>query len=116
MKTNDLKIELSRKLAEVNSRIIVLKDKQDDLTEQSEALQELIIDLENIRDNILVQFKEIENTTEAEKTKLPQLEKNIYKSFTSFEESFSKAGSLTRSSRISSRDRSVDFKNPAGTR
>jgi chaperonin cofactor prefoldin len=116
MKTNDLKIELSRKLADVNSRIIVLKDDLDDLNEQSEALQDVIIDLENIRDNILIQFNEIESTTEAEQTKLPELEKNIYKSFTSFDESFSRAGSLTRSSRLISRDRSVDFRNPTGTR
>jgi predicted nucleic acid-binding Zn-ribbon protein len=116
MKTNDLKIELSRKLADVNSRIIVLKDNLDELTEQSEALQDVIVDLENIRDNILVQFNEIESTTESENAKLPQLEKNIYQSFSSFEESFSKAGSLTRSSRLSSRDRNVDFKNPTGTR
>jgi predicted nucleic acid-binding Zn-ribbon protein len=116
MKTNDLKIELSRKLAEVNSRIIVLKDNLDELTEQSEALQDVIVDLENIRDNILVQFNEIENTTEAEHNKLPQLERNIYKSFSSFEESFSKAGSLTRSSKFANRERDVNFKNPLGNR
>lgn len=109
-------MELSRKLADVNSRILVLKDNLDELTEQSEALQDVIIDLENIRDNILVQFNEIEKTPEGEGTTLPQLEKNIYKSFSSFEESFSKAGSLTRGSRLTTRERDVNFKNPLGNR
>jgi len=116
MKTNDLKIELSRKLADVNSRIIVLKNDLDDLNEQSEALQDVIIDLENIRDNILKQFNEIENTPEADNKKMPTLERNIYKSFSSFEESFSKAGSLTRGSKFSNRQRDVNFKNPLGNR
>lgn len=116
MKTHDLKIELSKKLADVNSRIITLKDKRDDLIEESEYLQELIVELESIRDNILVQFDEIETSDESSSHRMPELEKNIYKSFNSFEESYSKAGSLTRPSKFRQRERSVDFKNPLDTK
>lgn len=116
MKTDELKIELSKKLADVNARIIELKERLDELNDQSIALQDVIVELESIRDNILVQFNEIETTDSSDTTRMPQLEKNIYSSFSSFEESFSKAGSLTRSSRLRSRDRSVDFKNPLGNR
>jgi septal ring factor EnvC (AmiA/AmiB activator) len=116
MKKHDLKEELSKKLADVNARINELKDSHDELLEQSEALQEVILALENIRDNILVQFNEIEKASQNDDRTVPQLEKNIYKSFSSFEESFSKAGSLTRGTRLKTRDRSVDFNNPMGTR
>ncbi len=116
MKAQDLKIELSKKLADVNSRIITLKDRRDDLIEESEALQEIIGELESIRDNILVQFDEIESAGESDAKRIPELERNIYKSFNSFEESFSKAGSLTRPAKFRQRERSVDFKNPLGTK
>ncbi len=116
MKTDELKIELSKKLADVNARIIELKERLDELNDQSIALQDVIVELESIRDNILVQFNEIETADSSDTTRMPELEKNIYSSFNSFEESFSKAGSLTRSSRIRQRDRSVDFKNPLGNR
>jgi hypothetical protein len=116
MKTHDLKMELSKRLADVNSRIIALKERLDELREQSEVLQDVIIDLEKIRDNILVQFNEIEQTPQEDASRIPQLEKNIYKSFSSFDESFSKAGSLTREVKFKNRDRSVDFNNPTGTR
>ncbi len=96
MKTQDLKIELSKKLADVNSRIIVLKEKLDELNEQSNSLQDVIIELESIRNNILVQFDKIETDDESDAKKMPELERNIYKSFSSFDESFSKAGSLSR--------------------
>jgi predicted nucleic acid-binding Zn-ribbon protein len=116
MKTHDLKMELSKRLADVNSRIIALKERLDELREQSEVLQDVIIDLEKIRDNILVQFNEIEQTPHENASRIPLLEKNIYKSFSSFEESFSRAGSLTREAKFANRDRTVDFNNPTGTR
>ncbi len=116
MKTQELKIELSKKLADVNSRIIVLKERLDELNEQSVALQDVIIELESIRDNILVQFNEIETLGEPDSKRMPELERNIYKSFSSFEESFSKAGSLSRPTQFRQRERNVDFKNPTGTK
>jgi chromosome segregation ATPase len=115
MKTHELKIELSKKLADVNSRIIVLKERLDELNEQSTTLQDVIIDLESIRDNILIQFDEIETADESDAKRMPELERNIYKSFNSFEESFSKAGSLARPTQFRQRERNVDFKNPTGT-
>jgi hypothetical protein len=116
MKTHDLKIELSKRLADVNARIIALKERLDELREQSEVLQDVIIEMEKIRDSILIQFNEIEKTTHEDVSRVPLLEKNIYKSFSSFEESFSRAGSLTRQAKFANRDRSVDFNNPTGTR
>ncbi len=116
MKTQELKIELSKKLADVNSRIIVLKERLDDLNEQSVALQDVIVELESIRDNILVQFNEIETSDASDSKRMPELERNIYRSFNSFEESFSKAGSLTRPGKFRQRERSVDFKNPMDTK
>jgi|SRR5690554_1090835 len=116
MNTQELKIELSKKLADVNKRIIELKDRLKELNEQSVVLQDVIVDLESIRDNILVQFNEIETTDDSTASRMPELERNIYKSFSSFEESFSKAGSLTRSSKLRQRDRSVDFKDPLNTK
>lgn len=114
MKTDELKIELSKKLADVNTRIIDLKEKLDELNDQSVVLQDVIVELESIRDNILVQFNEIETMDSTNNERMPELRKNIYSSFSSFEESFSKAGSLSRSTRLRNRDRSVDFKNPFG--
>ncbi len=116
MKTDELKIELSKKLADVNSRIIELKKRLDELNDQSVLLQDVIVELESIRDNIIVQFNEIETSDGSDVKRMPELEKNIYKSFSSFEESFSKAGSLTRSSKLRRRERSVDFKNPLDTK
>jgi chromosome segregation ATPase len=116
MKTHELKIELSKKLADVNSRIITLKERKDDLDEQSLTLKELIVELETIRDNILVQFNEIETADDTDASRMPVLEKNIYKSFSSFEESFSKAGSLMKPTQFRQRERNVDFKNPLGTK
>ena len=116
MKTQNLKIELSKKLADVNSRIIVLKERLDELSEQSAALQDVIVELESIRDNILVQFNEIETSDESDSKRMPELERNIYRSFNSFEESFSKAGSLSRSTNFRQRERNIDFKNPTRTK
>jgi hypothetical protein len=47
---------------------------------------------------------------------MPELEKNIYKSFDSFESAYSKAGSLLKQRKFSTRDRSVDFNNPLGNK
>jgi|SRR5690554_5711923 len=116
MKKNDIKTELSKKLADVNSRIITLKDRNDELIEESATLQEIIGKLENIRDNILVQFNEIEGLQESDRHRMPELERNIYGSFSSFEEAFSKAGSLTKSSKFRQREHRVDFKNPLDTK
>lgn len=125
MKTHELKIELSKRLADVNARIIALKERHDQMTEEnagprqteeSATLQEVILELEGIRDNILTQFNEIERLEESEHHRMPELERNIYKSFGSFEESFSKAGSLSRSTRFRQRDRNIDFKDPMDTR
>jgi superoxide dismutase len=116
MKQQELKTDIIKKLDDVNEKIQELKNSQDTKSAKKPELQNIMNQLETIRGKILMQYHTIMNTQNEEDVKLPELEKNIYKSFNSFESAYSKAGSLMKQSKFSSRDRSVDFNNPPGTK
>lgn len=116
MKYKELKTDIIKKLEDLNEKIQELKNSQDTKLAKEPELQDIMNQLETIRGKILMQYHAIMNTQNEEDMKLPELEKNIYKSFNSFESAYSKAGSLMKQSKFSSRNRSVDFKNPPGTK
>jgi superoxide dismutase len=116
MKQQELKSEISKKLDDVNEKIQELKKSSDKKLAKNIELQDIMNQLESIRGNILMQYHAIKDIKNEEDVKLPELEKNIYKSFNSFESAYTKAGSLMKQSKFSSRNRSVDFNNPLGTK
>jgi uncharacterized coiled-coil DUF342 family protein len=116
MKQQELKSEISKKLDDVNEKIQELKKRSDKKLAKNIELQDIMNQLESIRGNILKQYQAIKDIKNEEDVKLPELEKNIYKSFNSFKSAFTKAGSLMKQSKFSSRNRSVDFNNPLGTK
>jgi hypothetical protein len=116
MKYKELKSDIIKKLDDVNEKIQELNNSQDTNLAKKTELQDIINQLETIRGKILMQYHSIMNTKNEEDSKLPELEKNIYNSFTSFESAYSKAGSLLQQSKFSKRNRSVDYKNPHGAK
>lgn len=116
MKYKELKTDIIKKLDDVNGKIQELNNSQDTNLAKKTELQDIINQLETIRGKILMQYHTIINTKNEEDAKLPELEKNIYNSFTSFESAYSKAGSMLKQGKFSKTGRSVDFKNPYGTK
>ena len=118
METHEkFKAEINRKLSEVNAKIVDLRrtSQAKESPEVKKDLSGILRHLESVRNNIMLQYEKIDQT-EKEREKFPELKKNIYRNFDSFEEAFSQAGSIVKPSKFRTRERSVDFKNPFGNR
>jgi chaperonin cofactor prefoldin len=116
MKQQELKKEITQKLNEVNEKIQELKNISKRDTGSNKKIQDVLQELESIKGNILIYYHTIGDLKTIDEVKMPELEKNIYKSFDSFESAYSKAGSLLKQRKFSTRDRSVDFNNPLGNK
>ena len=116
METHEkFKAEINKKLSEVNARIVDLRGQSDENSKIKNDLFVVLKHLESIRENILLQYEKIEQT-EKDSFDFPELKKNIYKSFNSFDEAFTKAGSLLEPTKFRSREHSVNFNNPTGNK
>lgn len=116
MDTKDLREDLDKRLTEVKRHLVEVKNKLKENHSQNEELQRVLEQLEKLHDSIVSQYNVIDSMKKDDAGRLPDLEKNIYQSFDSFDEVFSKAGTLMKQMKFSSRKRSVDFKNPLGTK
>ena len=116
MKYKELKTDIIKKLDDVNEKIQELKNSRNIKLARENELQDIMNQLETIRGNIMMQYHTIMNTQNEDDVKLPELEKNIYKNFSSFESVYTKAGSMIKQGKFSQTGRSVDFKNPHGTK
>lgn len=118
METHEkFKAEINKKLSEANARIMDIKRHSDQNNdgEIKRDLSGILRHLESIRNNIMIQYEKIDqNETEGES--FPKLRKNIYRNFDSFDEAFSKAGSLVKPTKFKTRERSVNFNNPYGNK
>lgn len=96
MNYQELKSEISKKIDDINEKIEELKNSPDKKLAEKAELQDIKNQLETIHGNILMQYHTIKDLKNEEDTKLPEMKKNIYKSFNSFESAYSKAGSLLK--------------------
>ncbi len=116
METHEkFKAEINRKLSEVNAKIMDLKKHAGENAEIKKDLSVILKHLELIRNNIILEYEKIDQMKK-ENVEYPELQKNIYSNFNSFEEAFTKAGSIFKSEKFRSRERSVDFNNPTGNK
>ncbi|QGY42943.1 hypothetical protein GM418_04500 [Maribellus comscasis] len=118
METHEkFKTEINQKLSEANAKIVDLRrrSKEKGNTDVKKDLSVILRHLESVRNNIMLQYEKIDKT-QKKQDEFPELKKNIYRSFDSFEEAFSQAGSLVKPSKFRTRERSVDFNNPFGNR
>ena len=118
METHEkFKAEINRKLSEANAKIVDLR-RESDIHKSSDVKKDLsgiLRHLEAVRNNLMLQYEKIDKM-EKEHDKFPELRKNIYRNFDSFDEAFSLAGSIVKPSKFRTRERSVDFKNPFGNK
>ena len=118
METHEkFKAEINKKLSEANAKIIDLRRRSNvnENTKIKRDLSGILRHLEAVRNNIMLQYEKIDQM-ENKHDKFPELKKNIYRNFDSFEEAFSQAGSIVKPSKFRTRERSVDFKNPFGNK
>lgn len=110
------KAEINKKLSEANAKIVDLRRSNvNESPEIKKDLSGILRHLESVRNNIMLQYEKIDQMGNKH-DKFPELKKNIYRNFESFEEAFSQAGSIVKPSRFRTRERSVDFKNPLGNK
>jgi DNA repair exonuclease SbcCD ATPase subunit len=116
MKQHVLRKEIMQKLNDVNEKIVELKNISPKELETNKNLQEVLQQLESIRRKIKVQYQTIENLEHAESMNISDLQKNLAKSFDSFEIAYANSVSLMKQRKFSTRKRSVDFNNPLGNK
>lgn len=117
MKTQELKLKINKQLGEINAKILQLKDQHHKEKMDREFL-ELIADLEALRVDVLHQYNLLNSirSEENEEKKLKQIETAVSQSTKTFDTVFKKSGTSISSSRIKTRERSIDFNNPTRTR
>lgn len=116
MKKQELKKEITKKLEDVNEKIQDLKNIENNELVSDKKLQDVFQELELIKGKILVYNQTLNELKTKGEAKIPELEKNIFKSFDSFEIAYSNSVSLIKQKKFSNRKRSVDFNNPLGNK
>ena len=115
MQTHDLKKEIDNRLSVINEKVTGLKQ-QLESDRQDKSVEQLVADLEGIRDDIVHQYNVINNLKEDNEVKLKALDTKIFASFRSFDKAFNEAGGLLKTRSIKNRKHSVNFKNPLKTK
>ena len=116
MKQQELKKEITQKLDNVNEKIQELKKISNREIGNNEKMEEILQQMESIKENILEQYDTIENLKQSDNKDFSDIQKKLSKSFDSFEIAYSNSGSLMKQRKFSTRSRSVDFNNPLGNK
>jgi len=115
MHSKELKAELEKRLADIKQKIQEVQNGIDEEDAPSVELEDILVKLKALQENLILQHDQLV-AMEEEGEKFNELEKNIWNNIRSFDSTFSDAGGMMKPSKFKSRDRSVDFKNPSGTR
>lgn len=115
MKTQELRLRINKQLSEINAKILQLKN-QYQKDKMDRELLELIADLESLRVDIMHQYNLLSSLNSEEKEKLQKIEDSVFQSTRTFDTAFKKAGTTMNANRFKSRERSIDFNNPTGTK
>ena len=116
MEQEKLKKDLEKKLIDIKEKVgevELILNKQET---PSKVLRDILNQLKETQEKLLLQYNQLEAMNKDEMEGYTKLEKNIYSNLESFDSTFSKAGSFMKQSKFESRNRSVDFKNPPGTK
>ena len=116
MELQELKASLKQRLAEVEEKLNEVEKELKKEDDPSDALKDIQEQLKAKKDEIILQYDQIEAMDTADEVRMPELEKNIYNSLESFDTAYSKAGALFEKNRFRNRNRSIDFKNPQDTK
>ena len=115
MQSKELKAELEKRLKDIKQKIQEVQNGIDEEDAPSPELDDILLKLKAIQKDLILQHDQLV-ALEEEGEKFNELEKNIWSNLESFDSRFSDAGSIMKSSKFKNRGRSVDFKNPPGTK
>lgn len=116
MELQELKASLKEKLVEVEEKLNEVEKALKEEDKPSDALKDIHEKLKAKKDDIILQYDQIEAMETSDEVRLPELEKNIYNSLESFNTAYTKAGAFLEQNKFRNRDRSIDFKNPQDTK
>lgn len=98
MDRENLRITTKQKIDEVNNKLSELKKelagKNED--EMTEVAKSSLTELNQLRDEIQVLYEKLAKTSLTDELEFDKVEKNIYNSIESFNNAFTKAGSMLR--------------------
>lgn len=115
MHIQELKAKLEKRLTDIKQKIQEVQNGIDENDAPSVELEDILVKLKALEEDLVLQHDQLE-AMEEEGEKFDKLEKNIWSNIESFDATFSDAGAIMKPSKFKSRDRSVDFKNPTGTK
>ncbi|MFW5756516.1 MAG: hypothetical protein ACOCWD_05575 [Tangfeifania sp.] len=115
MQAKELKAELEKRLTDIKQKIQEVQNGIDEEDAPSVELEDILIRLKALQEDLILQHDQLV-AMEEEGEEFNELERNIWTNIDSFDTAFSEAGGLIKPSKFKSRDRSVDFKNPTGTK
>jgi len=116
MTLRELKSELDRRMIDIKEKIRELEGLVKEQDVAKSELKDVLDELRKLQKDIVGQYNQLDSLKAEEKERFERLEKNVYTNLETFDEAFLKAGSMVKQSKFASRDRSVDFKNPPGTK
>lgn len=115
MHSKELKAELEKRLSDIKQKIEEVQHGIDEEDAPSVELEDILVKLKALQEDLILQHDQLV-AMEEEGEEFEKLEKNIWSNIKSFDSAFSDAGAIIKPSKFKSRDRSVDFKNPTGTK
>ena len=116
MELKELKQKLEKELIDIKQKMQEIEELLEKQKLPSETMQDARQHLKMLYDDIVLQYDQIDAMEVSDEVRMAELEKNIYNSLESFDSTYKKAGALFEEDEFGHRDRSVDFKNPSGTR
>jgi DNA repair exonuclease SbcCD ATPase subunit len=115
MKIQELKEELENRLTDIKLNIREIQNGIDEKEAPTEELEDVLVKLKALQEDLILQHDQLV-ALETEGEKLNVLERNIWTNLETFDATFSKAGAIMKPGKFKNRERSVDFKNPTGTK
>lgn len=111
----ELKSDLKKRLTEVENKLNEIEEAQKHQAKSSDSLNTSIRGLRALKDDLILQFDQIDAMKAEDEVRFPELKRNIYSSLKSFDSAHTKAGALVEDERFRTRNRNIDFKNPQNT-
>mgnify|MGYP006311688357 CR=1 FL=1 len=115
MHLEELKTELEKRLTDIKQKIQEVQNGVDESDAPSVQLEDMLTKLKDLQEDLILQHDQLV-AMEEEGEKFDKLEKNIWSNIHSFDSTFKDAGAIIKPSKFQSRNRSVDFNNPPGTK
>lgn len=115
MHIQELKTKLEKRLTDIKENIREIQNGIDENEAPSVELEDILVKLKALQEDLILQHDQLV-AMETEGKKFNELERNIWANIETFDATFSKAGGLIKPGKFKSRERSVDFKNPTGTK